>query len=263
MTYRSPFDDLVNRRVEFNSLDEHYLRYDKTFDKLLSQTSEAVETEPAQQTLETELQRVLHPPRIIRAIIDYKIKRQSKVEYLLSDAIQIALQTYAGGNTAHLISQLETEIEKRDDSFLKVRVRQKEDLATWETYKPMFSQETAKSIAARTQKDLLFIALAHGGVAPGIDVYLRYCDLVNSQKSYFYPVRCSLEKSNDSTPQLSSKEKRMLREQVSGKDIVIFDEDSYSGSTLKMARDFFQNLLRRKKIIIAANYMTEMAKKNF
>lgn len=262
MTYESLFDKLAQRRVKFNSTDESLLGYFNTVDKLLSQTSEAVEAGPLRQTVETELQKVLHPSRIIRAIIDYKIQHQSRVENLLDNAIQIGLQTYAGENTAPLISRLRAEIETWDDSLLSTTVRQKEDLATWDACQPKYSQETATALAAKTQKDLLFIALAHGGVAPGMDVYLRYCEQVNSQNSYFYPVRFSLEKSKDSTPQLSSQEKRMLREQVSGKDIVIFDEDSYSGTTLKTARNFFQDLLRRQKIIVKANYMETLAKKN-
>ncbi len=262
MVYRSPFDNLVERGVKFNSTDDYHLRYAGTLNRLLSQTSEVVETEPTHQSLETELKRALHPPRIIRAFIDYKIEHPKNVEDLLADAIQIGLQTYASENTAQLISQLRAKIERRDYSFLDTIVHQKEDLATWDACQPKYSQETAEALAAKTQKDLLFIALAHGGVAPGMDVYLRYCDLVNSQNSYFYPVRLSLEKSNDRRPQLSPQEKRMLREQVSGKDIVIFDEDSYSGNTLKIGRNFFQDLLRRKKIIITANYIDEEAKKN-
>ncbi len=261
MTYRSPFDTLERRGISFGSGNGDSLFYNGTLDQLLSQTSKVVTTEPLERTMETELQRALHPPRIIRALLDYKISNSSqRVEDLISAAIQLGLQTYIGRETAPLISQLPEKITERDERMLDAKVYQKDDGTTWQASKPDYSQKTSTALANQTQKDLLFIALAHGGVAAGMDVYLRYCDQVQSKNSFFYTVRYSKDKANDCIPQISIEEKRMLQRESPKKDIVIFDEDSCSGDTLYFAREFFRDILKRKKIKVITNDISQKAK---
>jgi hypoxanthine-guanine phosphoribosyltransferase len=87
----------------------------------------------------------------------------------------------------------------------------------------------------------MFIALAHGGVAAGMDVFLRYCN-GNSADSEFYPVRFSRNKSKDIMPQISPNEIVYLQEKVKGKDVFIFDEDKDSGKTMDGANYFFHTI---------------------
>lgn len=82
------------------------------------------------------------------------------------------------------------------------------------------------------------IALAHGGIAAGMDVFLGYCDLTASD-SLLYAVRFSTQKLLDQEPQLSAREHSVLIRMREQRQIVIFDEDSASGTTLRKARAYF------------------------
>ena len=171
MTYRSPFDNLVRMGVKFNEQDEYFLCYRSTLAELLSQTKEAVSANSRQRTLEKVVRTVLHPPRIIRALLDYKIFNSCPVEDIVQDAIQIGLRTYKSEDTFPLISQLETNIAKRDPHLPSLMIMQKCDPVTWKSSQPQYSKVTSTLIAEQTQNNLLFIALAHGGVAAGMDVF--------------------------------------------------------------------------------------------
>lgn len=106
----------------------------------------------------------------------------------------------------------------------------------------------------QTQEDILFVALANGGIAAGMDVFLRYCDMTKNSNSKFYAVRFSREKMKDREPQISKDEGRYLESIGHNKQIILFDEDSCSGKTIELARDFLvKNVFGERKIITMVN----------
>ena len=213
------------------------------------------------QTLPETLKRVLHPPRIIRALINHKIqKRTGDFESLIVDALEIGLRTYCGEDTSPLISRLKLDIIERDAALLEEYVLQLKDAVTWEASNPQYSNLTSQRIAKITQNDVLLIALAHGGVAAGMDVFLRYCDQVESSRSSFYAVRLSQTKHDDKRPKLNRSERLMLQEWALGKDVIVLDEDSHTGDTLRSAKKYFQKLFPKQEVRVVANIMTREAK---
>ena len=106
---------------------------------------------------------------------------------------------------------------------------------------------------------MLFIALAHGGIAAGMDTYLRYCDEIGSQNSTFYVVRYSSQKQKDTEPRLSAGEIEYLKKASEGRQVVLFDEDAASGNTITSAHKYFSNkVFPGKHLIVAVNLgMTE------
>src|SRR3989344_9367284 len=208
--YRSPFDDCRDKGIHFKcGLDQHFRKfqaYSNTLDELLRETEETVSGREKADA-ELALKRTLYPPRIVRALVDWKIENTGNipnidVEGLIVDAIGIGLRTYRGEDTSPLLCKLRAELSEKDATVLGCRVYQKYDSVTWNSSNPEYSQATLRAIANKTQNDLLFIALGDGGAAVGMDVFLRYCDLVHSEGSLFYTARFSRAKFFDRQPKL-------------------------------------------------------------
>lgn len=162
---------------------------------------------------------------------------------LVREAIDLGLSVYQQSlHSPETIQQFRQHVlEVAGNQLLTQIVHQPSDGITWRATDPNRSQHTAESLARNAkEKDVLFIALAHGGVAAGMDSYLRYCDLVGSKDSRFYVVRYSSYKMKDGKPRLSPEEIRYLQTQALGKRIIIFDEDRASGHTLESAQLFFR-----------------------
>ena len=240
MRYHSLFDTIVAEDPTFRvGFDRQ--KYQGTLDAVLSET-EGILCSGGRSTDAVKL--ALHPPRIIRAFIDYKVQHPSRaeVELLLRDATQLGLDVYRGDdNVVKEIRELRRRVQKSgNEEVLKRELKQSSDSVTWNATHPSRSKRTAGDLAMRTSGgNVLFVALAHGGVAAGMDAYLRYCDEVGSEGSEFYVTRFSTQKLGDLTPKLSPTEIAYLQEQATGRQPVIFDEDRASGKTLDRAQQFF------------------------
>ncbi|MEK6925272.1 MAG: hypothetical protein AABW71_03485 [Nanoarchaeota archaeon] len=239
MTYHSLFDIIADEYSTFR-VGSDRLSYNGTLDAVLDETEDA----PSIGDRRTRaLQLALHPPRIIRAFIDYKIQHpSSEVEALLRDAVQLGLDVYKDDNVAlEKLKELRRRtIRSNARKVLQRTLKQPYDPITWNATHHSKSKKTAENLALRTNgENVLFVALAHGGVATGMDTYLRYCNDVDSDGSSFYVARFSTHKLWDLTPRLTPAEITYLQEQANGRRPVIFDEDIASGKTLNEAEQFF------------------------
>jgi hypoxanthine phosphoribosyltransferase len=238
MSYNSPFDALIGINPEFRQ----GLQYSGTLDDVLSD----VATISSSQTTSATNIWALHPPRIIRALVDYKIQHPNspEVEALLREAIDVSLGIYSNpDNSSGAVIKLREKIHSAGlEDVLTKPLNQPSDSVTWNATHPSKSQRTAQQLKSQTQSnDVLFIALAHGGVAAGMDVYLRYCDISRSENSAFYVARLSTQKLRDTQLRLSPTEVEYLKALGEDKQIVIFDEDRASGRTIDIAHAYFSN----------------------
>ena len=238
MTYLSPFTTLFESQAQIS------LKYNGTLEDILS---EIIEASQENESVKDKTVLALHPPRIIRALVDYKIARpeDSGIEELLIRAIEVALRLYSdASNSQTVIENFKEEIKDRGQkSLLSTLITQTQDSVTWRATDPKMSQETAKLIIKGGYKELLFIALAQGGVAAGMDVFLNYCNLSGNNDSAFYTVRFSRNKHQDEEPRLSSREIDYLKKLAGDRQIIIFDEDRYWGYTLDIAKFYFSKIL--------------------
>ena len=187
----------------------------------------------------------LHPPRIIRAAMDYKIDHPDEEigELYVENALRLGLSIYSGQPDA-----VETSAHFRDtlviDRFSNLGVAQTADAPTWHATDPDRSFDTAQKLRYQLEHpEILFIALGHGGVAAGMDVFLYYSALTGSTNSQFYAVRFSRRKHFDISPQISKLEFARLRNMARDRQVVVFDEDIVSGDTLEIAADTFADIL--------------------
>ena len=248
MTYNSPFDALLKNNPKW----VQNIEYRGTLDDVLS----ALDKLSPQHSSADTLVWALYPPRIIGAFVDSKIRYPSnKIEDLLRDAINTALSVYSEPAHSHeYVSRLREELEAtKYKALLTLPLARPCDIRTWQATHPLYSEKSAHRIAEQTQSnDILFIALAHGGVAAGMDVYLRYCDS-RSQNSAFYTARFSIHKLMDKQPQLTSRELEHLKWLAQGRQVVVFDEDIGLGETIHKAHSYFSYVFQPKKVMTITN----------
>lgn len=201
---------------------------------------------------------IFNAPRIIRAVINYKINSDllnvsGNYEDLLSEATKLAINLYKEGDVdGERICDFQRLVYRSGaDSIFNMKLEQDLDEISWNACSPEFSEVSVRKIM-RNSRDggVLFLALAHGGIPSGIDVYLRYCDEAGNNGSTFYPVRFSRESTLDNFPNLSMNEKKNLSYLSNGKKVIIFDEDSITGETIRFAHKYFDEKFSEKKGIM-------------
>lgn len=251
MVYDSLFDKITNT-AEWRRQQ----KYNGTLDGVLNQVRESLVSRRDELGI---IHLVLYPPRIIRAFVGYKIQNPDKqnVECLLRDAIHLGLDIYRQRDTAlQELEELRRKIiDSENKAILYKELIEENDVVTWRASMPTYSITTAIGLAEKkVGKHVLFIALAYGGIAAGMDTYLRYCDELRDDNSIFYVVRFSINKLDDAHPQLSPAEEVYLKEQLIGKRLIIFDEDVFSEKTLQGAQRFFaMKLLPAESAIVVTN----------
>ncbi|MBI5393486.1 hypothetical protein HZA96_06475 [Candidatus Woesearchaeota archaeon] len=266
MSYESLFDVVngnANSRInasqqlmQFNHFAKH-MAYEGDLLTVLHKLEEDVVSDKNKLTA---AMLVLNAARIIRATIDYKINHSENpsLERYVKDAVELGLDIYKSSkNISEKIQLFQKKILESDyHDLLSTRIQQKYDKTSWRACYPDYSKLSVAAMKSELQqKDVLFIALGHGGVIAGMDVYLRYCDAADYQDSVFYPVRFSPYKLKDEQPQIKQSERNAIITLANNRDIVLFDEDTASGETLKKANQFFkENLFPQRRIRVIVNY---------
>ncbi|MBI2578908.1 MAG: hypothetical protein HYW26_04315 [Candidatus Aenigmarchaeota archaeon] len=197
----------------------------------------------------------LHAPRVIRAVLDFKISYPLRGNVdLVRNAIDLGLAVYGSDSqSVQHLHDFRSKIESQCPQLLERKVKQQEDTTTWSAMKPERSRATAeKMMDYFKNRDVLFITMAHGGTAPGMDVFLRYCD-AGAPASSFYVVRLSMDKLRDRRPRILKHELGYLQEQTDGRRILIFDEDVCEGRTIRTAYDYFSHAFPHRRITLATN----------
>jgi hypothetical protein len=236
MTIETPLDALYTLPTF-----EHGLKYDGTLDSILNELDQ--ERDCSDNLPDNLRTRAFHPSRIICVVTDYKIEHPSEeADSLLRSAISVALELYSDLDT-EVVSGFRDELKTSGiEDLLTKTIVQPSDRITSLANSPNRSSATVNKIATKSDsKDILLIALGHGGVAAGMDVFLKYCDETDSEGSTFYTARLSTQKLYDKKPQLSPNEVEYLKGLAQGREIVIFDEDVSSGRSLMIAHEFFSS----------------------
>lgn len=186
---------------------------------------------------------VTRPQLIIRSCLDHKIDRpeNSHVELLVLDSIDLALGVYTSGFCRmEQITCFANKIRQTGNQEILARpLVQKDDPLTWSSSTSHVSKEASDKLNENFgQKNLLFIALGHGSIAAGTDVFLRYT-AQSQNRGLFYAVRYSRHKLGDKIPRVSEKEIAFLQRESQSRDVLIFDDDMGRYNTLLKASHFF------------------------
>jgi len=124
------------------------------------------------------------------------------------------------------------------------------------------SQKAAKKLhkIIKSRKAII-IVIGHGAINVGLDVLLRYKDLNKKGDLLFYVVRFSrtgFKRYEDNVPQLTLDEIKYLQNRAKGRKIIIYDENSYTGKTIRTGAQYFsRNVFPRHKINLLYNINTK------
>ncbi len=141
---------------------------------------------------------------------------------LLDRAIALSRAAYRlDPGFAAMAADLEADLPRMLLGFLYTSRR---DKYTWRAAEPDKVRSLATSVLA-TRRPHLAIGAAHGSIMAGLLLAeLLACDL--------WFLRFSMFKRNDKAPVVSPRDEARIRSYGDGSDILVFDEDSASGTTL-------------------------------
>ncbi len=253
MAYHSPFEPLQSA---YRLLGIERMQYSGSLENTLFQLESIASAKEWTTTDYADF--VLHPPRVIRAVVNQKIQfPEHQLEDVVQKAIAYALRAYQEPQKLRAATQAFREYLQtttHEKMLLSTSISQWHDSTTWDASAPHLSQASALRLAQETKKaDVLFIALGHGSVAAGMDVYLQATQR-RKRNSLFYVVRFSTDKHSDISPHVSVREADFLRKEAERKPIVLFDEDVSSGETMGEAYEFFSDIFDEKDLILLTNY---------
>ncbi len=252
--FNSEYSSPLSTVVPYYSADVQ--QYTGDLDQLLDELEGSLKAlAPSEQD---KLNFALHPPRIIWGAVNYKISQGNDTgqsERIVREAIRISLRTYRKEvMPSDVRSFREFIVRSGHAQALQTPVAQVADTVTWEATSPERAKKTADRLRDQCgYNQILFIAQGQGGAAAGMDVYLRYQDLTFNPNSRFYVSRLSLYKVKDEIPQLNAREIATLQKQAQGRSIVIFDEDTSSGNTMRTAVNYFSEVFKGRELITATN----------
>jgi hypothetical protein len=207
-------------------------------------------------------QMVLFAPRLIRGVLDYKIDhlKMEGVVRVVQSATDTAMRIYLdpSSSSQHVDGFLNVLRETDNLDILRAEVSQSQDDTTWQYSAGSLSEKSAEYLATFFGGgDVFFLLAGHGGVMAGLDVSLRYKSITSNDNCIVYPMRFSTRKKNDSQPMSSDAENKYLLNASKGKNIVVFDEDVFSGATILGFKKFLrENLSIKRPIILKSNYMS-------
>lgn len=263
MVDNSLIDNLSKRINIWESLSR-FQYYDGTLEKVLDETEKSLNKN--KKSTQDIAKLVFHPPRIIRAFIDYKIENSSREWSLnktnesvymsyIQDSINLALEIYSGKSTKDKVFELMEKLNNSSDKdLLYKQLFQGVDEVSLDAIHPYYSIKSLDILLNKFKgKDLLFISLAHGGISPGLDIFLRYQNETKNKNSVFYGVRFSNKKSQDSIPELIPQEINYLKNMSKNRNVVVFDEDVNTGRTMMLANNDFRNYIIKKEFYLLTN----------
>lgn len=161
-------------------------------------------------------------------------------------------------STLEKLIELKKDILDFDETILSRRVEQFTDDISLVASNPLYSLQTVRKLYDFTKgNDAIIFVAGHGSYGIGLDVILRYKELIGKNNLKFYPVRFSRSEYKgylDRVPCLTELEIDYLKEYVKEKKIIVFDENSNTGTSVNTIANFISKCLGNKvKIIYNVN----------
>ncbi len=193
----------------------------------------------------------MYASRILRSSMEHKIANRGygDSEEILKRSIGLGLHIYRDSKSSlEELDNFRSYINQSSNSeILQERLSQGIDWKSWRSYSPKLSSRSVENLCdIAGGNNILLLALGNGGIAAGMDVYLRYCDHLDNPNSAFYVARFSRTKKKDIIPQLTDSEKEYIKILGEGRQMVLFDEDVHSGETLTQAKMYFEKTFSRQ-----------------
>jgi len=222
------------------------LTYTGSLDTVLSELDTAIEQNDHVTTM-------LHAPRIVRGVLDYKLSAGlSHPEVVISDALDTALTSMSGdpGAAHEKVAAFRMLLQERGMLEAPV-VQDHPDVASFLYSQPQEIDTAVEALKTKAgEHPVLFVALSHGGVGPGMEVFAKYAQTTTEPAdraglpSVPYTMRYSVHKRADGdTTVLADSEIKYLQDLAIDRTVVVFDEDVDSGQTIFEAGAYLNSVL--------------------
>ncbi len=195
---------------------------------------------------------ILYPPRLMRAIIDTRVEfpeDEGLIDLYYKTLLIITSVYSSDAKSLKLLGDFRRQLQEQP-SLLKREIQQKKDAASWYAGEPENAERAVGQLETLTGgTDIVFLPLAHGGVATGYDIFLRYIQNTSSINSVAFPIRFSRNKMKDEEPQVDEELKDMIGKFCDGRTVVIYEEDTVTEKTILSAEAFFKKNFPDAKIV--------------
>lgn len=201
------------------------------------------------------LRQFWYPSGLVRFAIDNldDDSRPTKLEGVRQSA-DVALSFYAGNPDVDKIAALQSQmLEATHGGAAEVNIKI-DDTTSWAT-KLKYTEAATKRILEATSGPILQIAICHGGLVAAMQSHLLLRDA--RPDSVLYPVRFSRAKMKDARPLLTPREVDYLVEQADGREVVVHDDDSATGATLRHSKKFFETQFGKQVTVTVNEYLKQ------
>jgi hypothetical protein len=157
MEYKSLFNVIATNEDKFWEFFEKQC-YNGTLISVINDLTEAIQRKEINEgsNLDDTVTLTLHPPRMVRAYMDYKIVNHSVpgIESLLGESIDVALKLYDGScSNVDLAKLLDKTNDSNNYDILFKPLIQRPDRVTWNSTHPSRSIDTVNRIRNITNVD--------------------------------------------------------------------------------------------------------------
>jgi len=254
---------------EFIERKEKFQVYKGTLESVLDNIIELLSKKDKSRKDYTIL--AFQAPRIVRALVDYKNNHPKDINLLklMREGFDLTLRIYRDYEDPNLIKKIslfKRRISQKYKEVLKYKLQQHHDQINLIVSKPELSQKAAERLPDLIGKrKTLLIVLGHGAIGVGMDVFLRYQNLSKMNNLLFYVIRFSrtkYKKYGDKVPHMTPLEIKYLQKQAKEKGVIVYDENTFTGKTLReVVKYLSKGVFPNKKIDILYNMDTGEVKK--
>jgi len=253
MTYISPFSALKNYHDDIDRYQTGDILVWWNISELIEETkaliSNVYDTSFDDLDMNELIKFIYNPTAIFSAFTNLIIRNIWRDTSFLNQIIELKKNF---SDLAPLIYKMDDSIIESFDDFIEDIYNTKKDILG-ESWFYKFDDKSFESsfdwLSVRTWAEIwhvldscntVFLALWNWGIAPWLDVINK---IPTEANIVFRTARLSMEKSRDKSPRLSRREITDIKNRSALWNLIIFDEDSCTGKTLKKAVNYFDKKL--------------------
>lgn len=192
---------------------------------------------------------IWHPSRILAAVIKATDRHTPRVREV-TQLTNFTKKLYIGNADSADIDTIEEIAQHfgitQKDAYLWI------DSRTLTATNPTLSRKAAERLQVRSHQNPYMIPLGNGGFTAGILTALEY-QRMTGRELPIYPIRFSRNKNYDYEPFATNEELTHLATTAQDHTIVVFDEDTTSGQTIREAVIYFRSKLPNQVVVGLAN----------
>ncbi|MBN2880561.1 hypothetical protein JXM83_00770 [Candidatus Woesearchaeota archaeon] len=214
--------------------------------------------------------RLLYPTLIYKQLIDaFIIDLENDNEHSVGlkksmKTLCKSLYTYKDSDANDVVESIEDSLKYLPFKFYDKPMTAICDSASWEWSNPVFLGDTVEAISDKLKDSynvfnnsgIYFIHTGNGGILPGLSIEAMLESELKTMLGISVPidsyvVRLSAHKKDDKSPRFTQYEIDMIRDESNDKQVIIFEEDVYTGRAMRILCETYVHELKRDDILFS------------